>query len=119
MPPPKKATRLCPVCESSLLYYQKRFCSKACYGKFTRGEHYVERARPSDIKFKPVHRVTDRMQEKINIGIDNLDNLKFEQRILKPGHPDFESVCKECTYIGNIKRTLRVIGVLDGIDGIQ
>jgi hypothetical protein len=113
----KKEVRLCSVCSAPLEYWQKKTCSKSCYGITQRGADFDRHSPKSNIKYRPVQRVTDKEQAKLNISIDRRFDMDLTSRVLSPGHPDFEAVCKTITPIHLVKKTKKIVGMLDEIDG--
>lgn len=47
--------------------------------------------------------LSDDEQLRINKQIDNKHNFQLESRVLKPGHPDFDKIAKQCTPPENIR----------------
>ncbi len=118
MPRPKPPIRYCKMCGGPLVYRQKNYCSKACYGLASRTDRYTPRKRDQERAEKLVKKLSDAEQAQLNVHIDCRDNLTFESRIISAGHPDFVELCKQITPIHLVKRTERVIGILDQIDGV-
>lgn len=119
MPRPKPPIRYCKMCDGPLVYRQKNYCSKVCYGLASRTDSYTPRKRDQERAEKLVKKMSDAEQAQLNVHLDQRDNLTFECRHIKPGHPEFEAICKQCTPIHLVKRTERVIGILDQIDGVM
>lgn len=59
---------------------------------------------------------TEIAQAKINIEAARKHNMKLESRRIQPGDPDFEELCAKIAPLHRIKKTEKIIGILDEVD---